>query len=255
MERSTMNDAFIPILGDGVRWTGTILDGKFVYDVGAFRDAWQKESFTKNDKQAAFRVVWLPNAGTERPLLHVAFETRYGHPKDGVLRYRSRPESYLAQTYALDTGEFAAKTATTYGIETYFRPGPLMFGTEYFFNRNDADEFGDPSFHGGEVFLAYTLTGETRPYNSRTATFLRITPSDSVFRGGPGAWELVLRYSYTDMDSGPIQGGKFWRITPMANWHLNGSVRLELVYGYGSLNRFNTIGKTHFFQSRIQFQL
>ena len=255
IERSPMNDAFIPILGDGVRWTGTVPSGKFVYDVGFFRDAWQKESFTKNDKQAAFRAVWLPNAGTERPLLHVALETRFGRPKDGVLKYRSKPEAYLAQSYAVDTGEFAAESATTYGVETYFRPGRLMFGMEYFFNRNDAADVGDPSFHGGEMFVAYILTRETRPYNRRSATFERVRPTDTVFRGGPGAWELVLRYSYTDVDSGPIRGGTFWRITPMANWHLSGNVRLGLVYGYGSLNRFDTVGKTHFFQSRIQFQL
>ena len=76
-----------------------------------------------------------------------------------------------------------------------------------------------------------------------------------MFEGGPGAWELVLRYSYTDLDSKGIQGGKFWRITPMVNWHMSDNVRLEFVYGYGMLDRFNTEGGTHFFQTRIQFQL
>jgi len=30
---------------------------------------------------------------------------------------------------------------------------------------------------------------------------------------------------------------------------------LELTYGYGSLDRFGVVGKTQFFQSRIQLQL
>ena len=38
-------------------------------------------------------------------------------------------------------------------------------------------------------------------------------------------------------------------------WYLSDYVRLEIAYGYGSLNRFNTVGKTHFFQTRIQLQL
>jgi phosphate-selective porin OprO/OprP len=256
IERSPMSDAVIPILGDGIKWTGTIPSGRLVYDVGFFRDTgWQKESFTKNDKQVVFRTVWLPNAGSERPLLHIAFEGRRGLSKEGTLQYRSKPESYLAQSYAVDTGQFAANSATTYGVETYFRPGAFVVGTEYYFNKNDAPQSADPSFHGGEIVAALNLTGETRPYNGRTAVFERVTPTKSLFRGGPGAWELVLRYSYIDLDSGPIRGGKFWRITPMANWHLSGNVRLEFVYGYGSLNRFNTIGKTQFFQSRLQFQL
>ena len=31
-------------------------------------------------------------------------------------------------------------------------------------------------------------------------------------------------------------------------------VRLEFVYGYGSLNRFDLVGKTQFFQTRVQLQ-
>jgi hypothetical protein len=32
-------------------------------------------------------------------------------------------------------------------------------------------------------------------------------------------------------------------------------VRLEIGYGYGSLDRFNIVGRTQFFQSRLQVQL
>jgi phosphate-selective porin OprO/OprP len=76
-----------------------------------------------------------------------------------------------------------------------------------------------------------------------------------VFEGGPGALEAVLRYSYSDFDSGTIQGGKFWRITPMLNWYLSDNVRLEFVYGYGMLDRFGLKGGTQFFQTRLQLQL
>ena len=40
----------------------------------------------------------------------------------------------------------------------------------------------------------------------------------------------------------------------MVNWHMSDNVRLEFVYGYGSLNRFDLVGKTQFFQTRIQLQ-
>jgi phosphate-selective porin OprO/OprP len=82
-----------------------------------------------------------------------------------------------------------------------------------------------------------------------------VSPAQPVFEGGPGAWEVVLRYSYSDFDSGTIRGGKFWRITPVLNWYLSDNMRLELVYGYGVLDRFGLSGATQFFQTRVQLSL
>jgi phosphate-selective porin OprO/OprP len=256
MERAAANDAFLPILADGVRWTGNIPSGKLVYNLGWYIDTRsESESFNKNDKQFAARAVWLPFASADDGVLHLALEARYAASNDGFLQYRSKPESYEAQSYAVDTGRFPAQDSNTVGFEAYYRPGPLMFGTEYFFNSVGSRETGDPFFHGGEIFVAHLLTGETRPYNVRGAYFDRISPARTVFEGGPGAWELVLRLSYVDLDSGPIQGGKFWRITPMVNWHLSDNVRLEFVTGYGQLNRFGQTGGLVFGQTRLQLQL
>ena len=255
-ERAAINDAFLPILADGIKWSGYVPSGKFVYNFGWFGDSrTENESFNKNDNQFAARAVWLPFTGTDRGVLHLALEARSAASNDGFLRYRSKPESFLAQSYAIDTGEFPAEHANTIGIEAYYRPGPLMFGMEYFFNQVQSEEENDPFFHGGEVFVSYLLTGETKPYNLRGGYFERTSPMRTVFEGGQGAWELVLRYSYADLDSQAIRGGTFQRITPMVNWHLSDNVRLEFVYGYGILDRFGVRGGTHFFQSRIQFQL
>jgi phosphate-selective porin OprO/OprP len=255
-ERSTMNDALIPILGDGIKWTGRTPDGHFVYNLGYFYDEWsQAESFNKNDSQAVGRLVWLPFMGTDKPLLHLAVEGRHAQANDGQLQYRSKPESFQAQSYAIDTGKFPASYADAIGIETYYQPGPLMFGMEYFFNQVHSPETNNPFFHGGEIFAAYLFTGERHPYNSKGAFFEAVSPARPVFEGGPGALEAVLRYSYSDFDSGTIQGGKFWRITPMLNWHLSDNVRLEFVYGYGMLDRFGLKGGTQFFQTRLQLQL
>ncbi len=75
-----------------------------------------------------------------------------------------------------------------------------------------------------------------------------------MFDGGPGAWELVARLSYIDLDDGTLRGGTFWRFTPMVSWYLSDNIRLELAYGYGTLDRFDLEGTTQFFQSRIQLQ-
>jgi phosphate-selective porin OprO/OprP len=102
---------------------------------------------------------------------------------------------------------------------------------------------------------SWIITGETRPYNTVGGLFKDVTPATSVFAGGPGAWELLLRYSTTDLNSQGIHGGKFQRFTPLMNWYLSDNVRLEFAYGYGVLNRFGLNGTTQFFQTRVQFQL
>jgi phosphate-selective porin OprO/OprP len=99
------------------------------------------------------------------------------------------------------------------------------------------------------------LTGETRAYNTRGGFFNQVSPKRTVVDGGPGAWELVGRVSYIDLDDHSIRGGRFWRVTPMVNWYLSDHLRLEFAYGYGVLDRFNLRGATHFFQTRLQVQL
>ncbi|MGE0624395.1 MAG: OprO/OprP family phosphate-selective porin [Pseudomonadales bacterium] len=256
-ERATINDALNPILADGIKWMGRTPGGQWVYSLGVFEDSLSdKESFNKYDRQFVGRLIWLPFLQSEpERLLHLGVGYRYGESNDGAFHFRSKPESFLAQSYAIDTGEFDADHSETVAVEAYYRPGPLMFGSEYFFSRVQAPEAGDPYLHGGEIFAAWTVTGEVRPYNTRGGFFERISPARTVFNGGPGAWELIARFSYSDLDSGPIRGGKFWRITPMVNWHMSDNLRLEVVYGYGMLDRFGLEGGTHFLQSRIQFQL
>jgi len=85
--------------------------------------------------------------------------------------------------------------------------------------------------------------------------FLAVSPEKTLFSGGPGAWEAVFRISYIDLDGGMLRGGKFFRLTPMVNWHMSDNLRLEFTYGYGVLSRFDLEGSTQFFQARIQVQI
>jgi phosphate-selective porin OprO/OprP len=256
MERSTMNDATIPILADGVKWLGYAQKIHLLWTVGAFGD-WLSEdqTFSTYDNQYVGRVAWVPmRSPTGGRLLHLGFTARYGLPDEGVLRLRSRPEAFPAP-YFVETPQFAATSTMTTEIEAYYRPGPLLVGTEYFFQQVDAEESGDPFFHGGEAVVTWLATGETRAYNTRGGYFNQVSPARPVFQGGPGAWEIVGRFSYIDLDSQAIRGGRFWRLTPMVNWHLSDQVRLEVAYGYGSLDRFALVGRTHFFQTRVQLQI
>lgn len=266
-ERATINDAFLPILADGARWTATAFDNKMVYNIGAFADPLSdKESFNKNDWQVAARAVWLPlfqtPDDTEQPgtiahqrVLHLALQARVAGANDDFLQYRSKPEAFLAQSQAIDTGKFEADLSLIGGAEAYYLDGPISLGMEYFVNQVISDVENNPFFHGGEVFAAFLFTGETHPYNYRGAFFDDVTPNKSFFAGGAGAWEAVLRLSYSDLDSESITGGRFMRVTPMMNWYISKSLRLEFAYGYGRLERDGIVGGTHFFQTRFQLSI
>ncbi len=256
MERSTISDATIPILADGVKWLGYLPRKHLLWNLGFYGDSISEgQSFSSYRRQIAGRVAWVPMQSADGgKLLHVGINGRVGKPKDDLLRLRSRPEAFPAP-YVLDTGQFAATSTTMTSLEAYYRPGPWLFGSEYFFQRADAPQSGNPLFHGGDVVATRLVTGETRGYNTRGGFFNQVSPARTVFEGGPGAWEIVARFSYTNLDAGIIQGGTFWRLTPMVNWYLSDHVRLEMAYGYGSLDRFGLVGRTQFFQSRLQVQL
>ncbi len=255
MERSTMSDATIPLLADGIKWLGYSKRHGFLWNLGYFNDVASKgQSFSSYSSQEVARLAWLPvHSEEEGTLFHLGFNFRYGKPVDGQLRLRSRPEAFIAP-YFLDTGKFAASNSQSEGYEVYYRRKSLLFGSEYYFQNVTSHSAGNPMFHGGDVVATWLITGETRPYNTVGGYFKDVAPLRTVFNGGPGAWELVLRCSYTDLNGGNVHGGTFGRFTPMVNWYLSENVRLEMAYGYGRLDRFDLRGNTQFFQSRIQLQ-
>lgn len=256
MERPSISDATIPILADGIKWLGYLPKRGFNWSLGWYGDRFSsKQSFSTYQQQYATRLSWLPiRSDLDRTLLHVGLSLRYGVPEDHELQLRARPEAFPAP-YFVDTGKFPADRSRTMGLEAYYRSGPLLLGGELFVQHTDSEPTGNPTFDGGEVVASWMITGETRAYKANGAYFLAVSPDRPVFQGGPGAIEAVLRASYIDLDGGTLRGGKFWRITPMINWYLSDSVRLELAYGYGELDRFDLTGTTRFLQARIQLTL
>jgi phosphate-selective porin OprO/OprP len=256
LERAPISDATLPILADGIKWVGYAPKAHLLWNVGFYGDAISEgESFSSYENQVSGRLAWVPilsnDGGT---LLHIGGSVRHGTANDGKLRLRARPGAWPAP-YFVDTDEFAARDSTMTGLEVYYRPGPWTFGSEFFFQAIDAPESGNPFFHGGEAFVSWLVTGETRIYNTRDGFFDLISPARPVFNGGPGAWEVVAHATYLDLDSAAVTGGKYWRFSPMLNWYLSDNVRWVLAYGYGSLDRFGLIGHTQFFQTRIQLRL
>jgi phosphate-selective porin OprO/OprP len=257
MERATMNDATVPLLADGIKWMGYLPKHGFLWNVGYYNDIFSKgQSFSSYSSQEVARLAWLPIRAVSdtHSLLHLGINLQYGKPVDNALRLRSRPEAFSAP-YFIDTGKFPATSAFMAGYEAYYRRRNWLFGSEYWFESVSSPSAHNPFFNGGDVAATWVITGETRTYNTVGGFFRAVIPQRPMFSGGRGAWELVSRYSYSNLDSGPISGGRFGRFTEQLNWYLSQYVRMEFAYGYGRLNRFDLRGNTQFFQSRIQLQL
>mgnify|MGYP002266808353 CR=1 FL=1 len=73
---------------------------------------------------------------------------------------------------------------------------------------------GTPVFPSFCVMSSYILTGEHRRYRKAVGAFGRVIPEHST-----GAWELALRYSYLDLDSGSVEGGTLHSATAGLNWY------------------------------------
>ncbi|PWT87477.1 MAG: porin [Acidobacteria bacterium] len=253
MERQMALDV-IPILADGIKWLGWLPKQHLFWNAGAYGD-WLSEgqSFSTYKWQLVARFGYLPIYSPEnKTLLHIGTSIRYGEVKDGEIQVRSRPEANTAP-YFIDTGKFPSDHSTQIGYEVYYSNHSLMLGSEYYVHNFHSPELDNPQFRGGDAVVSYILTGESRAYSTVSGIYSFVPVAKSVFKGGPGAIEVLLRYSRLNLNSDLINGGNFWRITPMVNWYLSPMIRFEVCYGYGTLDRFNLTGATQFFQSRIQF--
>src|SRR5260370_768587 len=126
-----------------------------------------------------------------------------------TLTLSDRPEVRIDPTTLVSTGALPGVSgAQVYSAEAAGTYGPLFFQGEYFWFNVDRNAFAPlPSlkFQGGYAEAAYVLTGETRPYNSASATYGGIAPENpfSLTGGGWGAWEVPGRYSTIDPNDRP----------------------------------------------------
>jgi len=246
----------IPILADGIKYFGYLPKSRIFWNLGYFNDIASKgQSFSTYAWQYDARIGWMPFYNKEKnSVLHIAGNFRYGKPLDGKMILRSRPESNPAPQI-INTGTFESDHSTHLGAEVYYSTGNAMIGSEVMMHSFQSKDNDDHKFYGGDLFVSYLLTGARRPYHTTGSIFGFVPVKKSVFAGGWGEWEAVLKVSGLDLTDGSIEGGKFWRITPMINWYMSKIVRTEFVYGYGVLDRYNLKGAVQIFQVRLQLSV
>jgi phosphate-selective porin OprO/OprP len=179
-----------------------------------------------------------------------------------TLTLSDRPEVRIDPTTLVSTGAIAGVSgAQVYSAEAAGTYGPLFFQGEYFWYNVDRNAFAPlPSlkFQGGYAEAAYVLTGETRLYNSGSASYGGIAPANpfSLTGCGWGAWEIAGRYSTIDLNDRlgavtGVAGGRQTIYTLALNWYVNRNVRFLFDYLHGNIAK--QVSPTNFGDAGAKF--
>ena len=244
----------IPIMADGIKWFGMLPKSKIFWNLGYFNDFISKgQGFSTFSWQYVARIGWLPvNNPEKNQTLHIATNLRYAKPLDGKITLKSRPESNNTPQL-INTGSFETDHSNHIGAEAYYTNRRFTLGSEVVTHNFNSDKGDDHKFFGGNVMIAYSITGGMRPYKTEGSIFGFMPVKKSIFKGGLGEIEAVVFASTLNLNDGNIKGGQMWRITPMINWYPAQFMRFEFIYGYGVLERYDLKGKVQFFETRLQF--
>ena len=239
-----------PVFGERATWRA----GLFTDGVGQdFGDA------TKDYGRVILRFTGLPlyKANPEQPnstrLLHVGLSANLLYSASSSVRYQSRPESHLAP-YVVDTGDMNADGALVAGAEAAWVNGPFSLQGEYLHSSVHENNGQIASFNGFYASASWFLTGESRPYDRTVGAFGRVIPKRNFDfgHGGSGAWEIAARYSFVNLDSGDIHGGRLSMLMAGLNWYLHSNIKWRFDYGFGHVSGRQPEGNINLFQTRVE---
>jgi len=156
-------------------------------------------------------------------------DTNATGPKFTTVRFRSKPESNILAQRFVDTGEIHdVANYQMEGLEFAGQLGPASLQCEYQFVQLKRAVAANLKFSGWYVQLAYSLTGEARPYRADRGLFEGLRPKRNLGKDGWGAFELALRLSAIDLSDSDVAGGQERDATAAFNWYLNPALRTSI---------------------------
>ena len=238
IERAQINDAFGNSRRLGITIGTQSKDGLLRFTAGAFAAHSIDASLDNDGYIVATRATYSPYA--LNGFLHLGFNAQYrnfqsndnavasnsvGAPSTNqIARYRARPFLQTTDVRFVDTGNFAAKSDVVIGLEAYgifkslhlggeaqivkvrsYSAGDRATGLDAFTGGSVVTPVDDPTFFGGHFEIGYFLTGETRGY--KNGLFDRTKVLKPFNQGGTGAFQLIGRIDYLDLDSARLKNG------------------------------------------------
>ena len=259
LERSLLQDAFVPFRNMGVMvWNGLLEDRLTWWVGGFFANASNINATQAQDGGYAgtARVGWCPYYEDEgRRAWHLGAAYSYRKTVADALgrldftSFSARPECRVVAPVFASTGLIATPRYQVLGLETALVWGRFQIQSEYMAAVVDdalwpyvgGSPRGQAFFHGVYVQGSCFLTGESRAYNLQEKRPSRLRPLENFLvvgdedslcpsRCGWGAWEVALRYSHLDLNDAGIRGGVLDDVTVGLNWYLNPNTKVQWNY-------------------------
>ncbi len=225
LERAAFTDAFgfERRVGVSAQYKGELVlaqGGLFTDNIG---------DLSNRNWSADARVVAMPKLGSAQ--LHFGGSAHYTVLEDGSsVRYRQRPQVHFTSQRFVDTGALGADSETGFGLETAAIMGRFHVAGEGFWQTLQGAALpSSPTFFGGYAEVGMFLTPDTRGYKG--GKFDRVKPAAEVGDGGLGAFQIVLRYDYLDLNDGAVLGGQQSAYLASLIWTPTDYTRFLLNYG------------------------
>jgi phosphate-selective porin OprO/OprP len=257
----TFVERSLPTLFDAERNSGFLLhgdviDGRFNYGIGVFRETNDK---LIGDLPGRYNVTGrfagaLLNRDNRVFHAGASFSFQNG---DGAWRsFKARPEVHLSPRFI--SSAIPTNAAIIVGLETAVLAGPFSVQGEWKMASFDSLYPGDPVFSGWYGYASWFLTGEIRNYSA--SGFGRTSPKRNFLDGssGTGAFELAARYSTLDLSLDGVgsllrqrPGTQLDNLTVALNWYVNPLVVVKHNFIHANIE---DIGKTLAFLWRAQVE-
>lgn len=231
-------------------------DKRFAWAAGFFYPSLNTGSYSGDEYHITFRVSGLPIYKNESKyrVLHLGLGYSYQFHNNNAFTYKARPEAHLAPKYvnlSIDELNKLNSMKAEFGLVL----GSIAFQSEYTlvgvipsFNSvlTKSNYFVD-AFYGT---VSWFITGEHKNYDHSKTSFGRVKPKKNFGKGGAGAFELAVRYSYIDLnDRDDLLGGHMNDFTAGLNWYLNPATKFTFNYVYSDIVN---LGKASILQMRFQ---
>ena len=263
MEPASVLQALAPGNEAGIRIGQPVFSRRATWSLGIFAGGVTEIEYgnaSRNYGNLMGRLTWLPishlalpDRPNENELLHLGLSANIQYSVSSVVQYRSRPESYLAP-HLIDTGTIDARASGEVAGEAAYVNGPFSAQGEFIDSYVRGTNGADLNFYGFYASASWFLTGESRPYDPVNGQFKRLVPIRNFDFGRGGAWgafQAGVRFSYTDLDSGDVHGGRMGLLMGELNWYLHSHVRWMFNAGSGRVGGGVHDGKLALFQTRI----
>ena len=227
IERAAFTDAFGFERRLGL--SAQVSSGDVILQGGVFTD--NIEDLPSQNWSVDARAVYAPKLGDTQ--LHFGGSVHMTDLEAGsTVRYRQRPLVHFTSERPLATPNIAASREWGGGLEAAFLSGRWHANAEAFWQNVTVPGLAaDPTFFGGFAEVGYYLTeGDSRGY--RSGKWERTRPARGVDAGGPGAWQINLRYDYLDLVDAGITGGQQDGYFASLIWVPTTYTRLTVNYGH-----------------------